>query len=400
MSNEIKKPTKAASEMTVAKYLMQQFPEWEEQLKKLVHAYEMPFQHFCEKEAEYRLGELGISDTIHDYSSMVELVANELFNSETFTDGDVADQITSSVLDKDFCLDLKDDKQVTFLKENYFQSELLLTLSGPKSDIPFLAFCVCKLNIKKINRKMEAAFRKVLENHETDCGYITTKELQELFLTFQKQYRDNQARIKIPGGELVAEENPDLENPGICVYLELENGDILDLALMEHHNQNGKSIVEVYDYEDVWSEDWTKKHSIDLSEAKEVFEDSVPSQINENTSDEEYRFEWDTSIVSQKDYHHFVTSCWLNADDITNNYEQAALLFYRKGKDIVMVVLQVPTGCMRVDGDIHNPWLDVFKVKNMQDFDASNEIDGVLHEGEISFENAKELMLKVAKEYV
>ena len=36
----------------------------------------------------------------------------------------------------------------------------------------------------------------------------------------------------------------------------------------------------------------------------------------------------------------------------------------------------------------------------MQDFDASNEIDGVLHEGEISFENAKELMLKVAKEYV
>lgn len=138
MSIEIKKPTKAASEMTVAKYLMQQFPEWEEQLKKLVHAYEMPFQHFCEKEAEYRLGELGISDTIHDYSSMVELVANELFNSETFTDGDVADQITSSVLDKDFCLDLKDDKQVTFLKENYFQSELLLTLSGPKSDTPWI----------------------------------------------------------------------------------------------------------------------------------------------------------------------------------------------------------------------------------------------------------------------
>ena len=36
----------------------------------------------------------------------------------------------------------------------------------------------------------------------------------------------------------------------------------------------------------------------------------------------------------------------------------------------------------------------------MQDYDASDEIDSVLHEGEISFENAKELMLQVAKEYV
>lgn len=400
MSNEIKKPNREASEVAVVKYLMQQFPEWKEQLKKMVHAYEMPFQHFCEKEAAYRLGELGISDTVYDYASMVELVANKLFNSETFTDGDVADQITSSVVDKDFCLDLRDEKQIACLKENYFKSELLLKLTGSKSNIPHLASCVCKWNIKRTNRNMEAAFQKVLENHETDCGYITTRELQELFLTFQKEYRDNQIRIKIPGGELVAEESPDSEHPGICVYLELDSRDIMALALMEHRTQDGKSTIEVYGCEDVWSENWFKKYSIDLSEAKEAFEDSAPSQVNENTSDEEYRFEWDTSIVSQKDYHHFVTSCWFNTDDITNNYEQAALLFYRKGKDIVMVVLQVPTGCMRVDGDIHNPWLDVFKVKNMQDFDASNEIDGVLHEGEISFENAKELMLKVAKEYV
>ena len=61
-----------------------------------------------------------------------------------------------------------------------------------------------------------------------------------------------------------------------------------------------------------------------------------------------------------------------------------------------MVNLQVPTGRMRMN----NPWIDVFSVKDMQDYDSSNEIDSVLHEGEITFENAKELMLQVAREYV
>lgn len=272
MSNEIKKPNNEASEASVARYLMQQFPEWKEQLKNLVHAYEMPFQHFCKKEAEYRLDELGIPDTIHDYASMVTSIANKLFDSETYLSGDVADQIASSVLDEDFCIDLKDEKQVLFLKENYFQSELLLDLSELKSNIPFLASLVCKENIKKSNRNMETAFQKVLENLETDYSYITTKELQGLFLAFQKDYRDNQTRIKIPGGELVAEETSDPGHPGICVYLELESGDIIDLVLLENHSQDDKSTIDIYNYSDVWSEDWTSKDTIHLSEVKEALE--------------------------------------------------------------------------------------------------------------------------------
>ena len=41
---------------------------------------------------------------------------------------------------------------------------------------------------------------------------------------------------------------------------------------MEYHKEDKSSSVEVYDYEDVWSEDWTKKHSLDLSEIKKAFE--------------------------------------------------------------------------------------------------------------------------------
>lgn len=396
MSNEVKKPTNGASEETVVGYLIKRFPEWTVQLKNLFHAYEMPFQYFCEKEAKYRLDELGIPDTIHDYASMVSSVADELYNSESFTNGDAADQITSSVLDKVFCIDLKDEKQVLFLKENYFQSELLLTLSGLKTDIPFLASFVCKTNTKKSNRNMELAFQKVLENHETDCGYITTKELQELFLAFQKDYRDNQARIKIPGGELVAEESSDPEHSGICVYLELDSGDIMDLALMEHHNQDGKSTIEIYGYEDVWNEAWTQKYSIDISEAKKAFEDNEDLQDSENLLDEEYRMEWSTGITSEKYYNNFVASSLLDTDSVIN-YDQAARLFYRKGKNTVMVELQVPSGRMRMK---HNPWIDVFSVKDMQDYDTSNEIGSVLHEGEITFANAKELMLQVARENI
>lgn len=396
MSNEIKKPNNGASEVSVARYLIQQFPEWEEQLNNLVYAYEMPFQYFCKKEAEYRLDELGIPDTIHDYASMVTSIANKLFDSETYLSGDVADQIASSVLDKDFCIDLKDEKQVLFLKENYFQSELLLTLSELKTDIPFLASFVCKINTKKSNRNMEVAFQKVLENHETDCGYITTKELQELFLAFQKDYRDNQARIKIPGGELVAEESSDPEHSGICVYLELDSGDIMDLALMEHYNQDGKSTIEIYGYEDVWNEAWTQKYSIDISEAKKAFEDNEDLQDSENLLDEEYRMEWSTGITSEKYYNNFVASSLLDTDSVTN-YDQVARLFYRKGKNTVMVELQVPSGRMRMK---HNPWIDVFSVKDMQDYDSSNEIGSVLHEGEITFANAKELMLQVARENI
>ena len=166
----------------------------------------------------------------------------------------------------------QDEKQVDFLKENYFESELLLTLFGPKADIPLLASFVCKTNTKKSNRNMELAFQKVLENHETDCGYITTKELQELFLAFQKDYRDNQTRIKIPGGELVAEESSDQEHPGICVYLELESGDFIDLVLLENHSKDDKSTIDIYNFSDVWSEDWTNKSTIRLSEVKEALE--------------------------------------------------------------------------------------------------------------------------------
>ena len=120
----------------------------------------------------------------------------------------------------------------------------------------------------------------------------------------------------------------------------------------------------------------------------------------------EYRFEWNfKNIKSQKDYEEFVEDM-LKEDNpyfkIPANYEQAARLFYKHDNgECVMIELQVPTyefmTMMEYTKEECGTWLDAYEVKDMQDYDASNEI-GSDYDNEITFDNAEELMLKFAKE--
>ena len=111
-----------------------------------------------------------------------------------------------------------------------------------------------------------------------------------------------------------------------------------------------------------------------------------------------YRFEWNYKIKNQKMFKRFVDDM-RNDFGIGTNYEQAARLFYDDEKgSCVMVELQVPTAAMFEDGEKHIPWLDAYEVKDIDDYDASNEIyTGIGSEEVITFENAEELMLKLAK---
>ena len=112
-----------------------------------------------------------------------------------------------------------------------------------------------------------------------------------------------------------------------------------------------------------------------------------------------YRFEWNYGIKTQKRFNGFVDDM-RNDFNMGTNYEQAARLFYADGNGYyVMVELQVPTVEMFRDGEKHMPWLDAYEVKSLEDYDASNEIYTGIGNGEvITFENAEELMLKLAKE--
>ena len=112
-----------------------------------------------------------------------------------------------------------------------------------------------------------------------------------------------------------------------------------------------------------------------------------------------HRFEWNyRDIVDQESFDRLIEN--LRNEETGFNYEQAARLFY-EGKDIViMIELQIPTKDMiDLTEREYIPWLDAYRVKDMEDYDASYEIYTDIGSGKIiTYENAEELMLKLAKE--
>ena len=112
-----------------------------------------------------------------------------------------------------------------------------------------------------------------------------------------------------------------------------------------------------------------------------------------------YRFEWNYSgIKDLSSFEEFIED--MKNEERGVNYEQAARLFYEENNMVVMIELQVPTKDMvDLTEREYMPWLDAYKVKNLADYNAYNEIYTGIGNGEIiTFENAEELMLKLAKE--
>ena len=131
--------------------------------------------------------------------------------------------------------------------------------------------------------------------------------------------------------------------------------------------------------------------------------------IYERKVDYMYRFEWNfKTIKDQNSFEQFREDMLKKENPYFNlpaNYEQAARLFYQHNNgECVMIELQVPTyelmKLLELDKDeVDAPWLEAFEVKSMDDYDASNEIYTGIGNGEvITFENAEELMLQLAKE--
>lgn len=112
-----------------------------------------------------------------------------------------------------------------------------------------------------------------------------------------------------------------------------------------------------------------------------------------------YRFEWNYKrIKDESTFKQLVED--LKNEETGVNYEQGARLFYEGKNGTVMIELQIPTKDM-IDLTEENevPWLDVYEVENMEDYNASHEIYTGIGNGEvITYENAEQLMLALAKE--
>ena len=69
-------------------------------------------------------------------------------------------------------------------------------------------------------------------------------------------------RVKVDGGHIIAGRNPDPSYDGVCVMFETNAGDIIDLVLVESPDETERKVTNVYTYEDVYCEDFTRKYVI------------------------------------------------------------------------------------------------------------------------------------------
>lgn len=77
---------------------------------------------------------------------------------------------------------------------------------------------------------------------------------------------NNEIRVKMDGGYLVASRNPSREYDGIAILFETNDGDLIDVVMTECKAEDDFKKIDVYCYEDVWQEDFTKKYSLSSSE--------------------------------------------------------------------------------------------------------------------------------------
>lgn len=81
----------------------------------------------------------------------------------------------------------------------------------------------------------------------------------------------DEIRIPVKGGYLTAFRNADVDCDGICITFETEDGDIIDIVRAECKSEYDYDRTDVYCYENVHTEDFTRKFTIDHEEVYEAF---------------------------------------------------------------------------------------------------------------------------------
>lgn len=72
----------------------------------------------------------------------------------------------------------------------------------------------------------------------------------------------NEIRVKVNKGYLVAGRNPDPNYDGIYIIFESEDGNSIDIVTTECKSEYNKERIDVYCYEDVNREDFTRKFTV------------------------------------------------------------------------------------------------------------------------------------------
>ena len=73
-------------------------------------------------------------------------------------------------------------------------------------------------------------------------------------------------RVKMNGGYLVAGRNSDPNYDGIYIVFEADDGTMVDVVLTECKSENDKKTIDVYCFENVYTDEFTKKYTLDSEE--------------------------------------------------------------------------------------------------------------------------------------
>ena len=77
---------------------------------------------------------------------------------------------------------------------------------------------------------------------------------------------NNEIRVKVNGGYLVAGRNADPNYDGIYIVFETDEGTIIDIVATEAKAECNKEKIDVYCYENIYTDDFTKKFTLDIKE--------------------------------------------------------------------------------------------------------------------------------------
>lgn len=78
-------------------------------------------------------------------------------------------------------------------------------------------------------------------------------------------------RIAVKGGYLIAARNTDVDYDGISIMFETSDGDIIDIVRAECRSEYDYDQTDVYCYENVFTEDFTRKFTVDHEDVYEAF---------------------------------------------------------------------------------------------------------------------------------
>ena len=78
--------------------------------------------------------------------------------------------------------------------------------------------------------------------------------------------KENENRVPVNNGYLVARRNADPNYDGIHIVFETKDGIPIDITSVECKSETDKKKIDIYTYANVYTEDFTSKNSIKVDE--------------------------------------------------------------------------------------------------------------------------------------